>query len=465
MYLYFIKLLGRSSLRTGRPEGFIKLANSLKGHELSLKARLKLFDFASNLGMDVHKYNDILIKANDREKNFYFGDLLSGTSSQLEKLCQDTGLEWHKDLKVLDFYSKGFKNTFLNSDEIHTVDPLRPLIDFHLPRSLLVKSSDKSVRRNKRLQLEFMKNLITVFEEKKYSIRFFIQGAWGVDPAYSIYIKGGAKIICAWHVNRSNLPVDQMTHAHLLSIKYGSVPSFFTIDPVGYAGFSDYAKKSADRITSTRSEYTLREMRVLVDTIKNEITSSGLTKYGVTSDSAELNINQKYVLFVLQIPDDSVAKLCNLKTKDALRIVSNFCKKHDYMCVIRPHPKAHPNSFNLNKFRKNSHVLIDSNSSLHSSILQSEAVITCNSGVGAEALVLGKNVITFGECDYSPLTFNCGSSDELTEGLSKVLLQKEVPDNNSLTPKLFDYLYRYHVPFNDYKWIKKRICQILEDMH
>ena len=76
--------------------------------------------------------------------------------------------------------------------------------------------------------------------------------------------------------------------------------------------------------------------------------------------------------------------------------------------------------------------------------------------------MLGKKVITFGKCDYSALTYNCKSYIEINDALSNVLLLNKQPCEENYTEQLFDYLYCYHVPYDDRQFIRKRINTLLK---
>lgn len=127
---------------------------------------------------------------------------------------------------------------------------------------------------------------------------------------------------------------------------------------------------------------------------------------------------QRFVFVALQVPDDTVAQFAYFDIFDAIQILSAFYQDKDCKILVKKHPLDNRESTeqNLEKVLDLPNVhLVQGN--IHRYIEECEYVLTVNSGVGIEALLYEKPVITIGDSDYKDATINIRSTEELKQRL------------------------------------------------
>jgi diadenosine tetraphosphatase ApaH/serine/threonine PP2A family protein phosphatase len=116
-----------------------------------------------------------------------------------------------------------------------------------------------------------------------------------------------------------------------------------------------------------------------------------------------------YILLALQVPSDSVVvKHSPLSIAALLDAVSGWAEARRQRVAV----KIHPCSLDLldlvdavEQRTRGSRYVFEVRGNIHSLIAASRGVFVINSSSGFEALVHGKPVATFGDCDYRPVTF------------------------------------------------------------
>jgi len=132
--------------------------------------------------------------------------------------------------------------------------------------------------------------------------------------------------------------------------------------------------------------------------------------------------NRPYIFFPLQIPhDQSIDYFSDVTELEVVESLLNWAEKEDIPVVLKPHPvnmksmKPFEELFQRSKpvsgksswipFKKGQ-CLYWSTAHVHDLIEHAKAVYTINSGVGFEALLHLKPVVTFGRVEYDCVTFN-----------------------------------------------------------
>ncbi|RJQ51596.1 MAG: glycosyltransferase [Nitrospiraceae bacterium] len=199
------------------------------------------------------------------------------------------------------------------------------------------------------------------------------------------------------------------TDSSIINIKISYLPDFFYFDKTGYSGWAEIANRHFP-FEELPSNYVNDEFANLATTyVKNNI-----SKYFQEKRENNLRLPDKFIFLATQIEDDTVAELSYIKIYDLIRNCSEIIPRLGYDLVIKRHPycKSEMISDLLNEAGKNRHIHIV-NYSIHDLIERSAAVIVVNSGVGMEALLHLKPVITCGHSDYHWVTHVMKNPEEL----------------------------------------------------
>lgn len=130
------------------------------------------------------------------------------------------------------------------------------------------------------------------------------------------------------------------------------------------------------------------------------------SKHKIQYDNINLQ-NKKYVFFPLQVSTDvQVIINSDIKLKEAINYAKNYAKKNDIELIIKPHPaEKNMDIINYIKEIKNDYKKIYiSNFNTFNLIYNSLKVITINSTVGLEAMILNKKVEILGDSFYKHFT-------------------------------------------------------------
>ncbi len=184
-----------------------------------------------------------------------------------------------------------------------------------------------------------------------------------------------------------------------LNVKGAYLPGFFYVDRGGYSGWS--------RITDLTFEPGMidaeKARRYYHDKLWAPILSRRISKYAQPDQPPVLPAD--YIFVPLQVPGDTVLKLAHFSQED---LVATLIRDRVAPVVIKVHPVArHDFPEHVAAIRAlhdpgaGVHVV---DGHVHDLILGARVVVCTNSGVGVEALLLGRPVITCGTSDYHHLT-------------------------------------------------------------
>lgn len=186
----------------------------------------------------------------------------------------------------------------------------------------------------------------------------------------------------------------------------------FTLDKFGWG-----AKHSLSRSVDYEASI-FEEAGQLVELDLEEMIfdlKSGETKHAQTTRKGKKKIKADYIFVPLQTPRDevivehspcSVVEFVGVVTKAAMVAKRNV--------VFKIHPYARDNlaiRMAVTYAEATSKYVASCNDHVTDLILGSDAVVCQNSGVGFEALLLGKPVFTLGHCDYAQATIK-GNLDD-----------------------------------------------------
>lgn len=186
-----------------------------------------------------------------------------------------------------------------------------------------------------------------------------------------------------------------------LHVKETDRRSHFSIDTAGYSGWSDFSRlllaaPQADR--SIVEAFVARERLTLI--------AGNESKYEQPDHDPTGSAGPPHVFVALQVIDDAVQRLAHMHMFDMLEEVSLGCRSRNIPVVVKRHPLCR--SWEVDRVLRRGErrgLFTVTQESIHGLISNSCAVCVVNSSVGAEALLHGKPVYTFGASEYQAATF------------------------------------------------------------
>lgn len=182
-------------------------------------------------------------------------------------------------------------------------------------------------------------------------------------------------------------------------IKESPIVSYFSFDRLGYSGWSEFAR--SQDIRSRIAAFDLVRAEAIRASESRRQTDNNLSKYPQPVRKAGA-LQSGYVLFALQIAEDTVQKLQSLDQLDVLFQLAQTTKSRSETLVVKRHP--------LCRDSRVSHALREvgfrfsnvqiSTDSIVDLVEGASRVVVGNSGVGFEALMHRKRVFCFGRSDY-----------------------------------------------------------------
>lgn len=245
---------------------------------------------------------------------------------------------------------------------------------------------------------------------------------------------------------------------NLWRIKESYIPGFFSIDPKGYSGFSKLADMDKNYILK---DIKLNIAKKFIYNIYKTIIKKNISKYNQNIFKNNYSIPNNSVFFPLQVQNDTVLDLMSF---EFYNLLEHVCKNITYPIII----KIHPYSIDIDYLRKKILDLsliypnvILSEESVHQILPKCKCCMTINSGVGFEALLHNKPVITFGKSDYHTVTYNCDKKEMINNNLILNCIKNHNPNNT--IKFLYYYLNDYCIYYNNINLLKTRIENILNN--
>lgn len=225
---------------------------------------------------------------------------------------------------------------------------------------------------------------------------------------------------------------------------------YFTVDKVGYAGFSMLANHRP-----TWEKYLEQNLNIA------SAWSQKFCKDRTTSDksrnkqSGSFSLKEPYLFIAGQLSYDSVLSLTKIKQNVFYQEIASQAEKHGLKVVYKPHP-AEAIKKSSAKAPKNA---IISNDSIQSLISGSTAVALINSGVGIEALMYKKPIYMCGSSDYMHECKVMTTVDEIKQ------LDFTWNPNSDTIDQLLYYLHvKQYVDCYSKESIKNKILAIIENL-
>lgn len=198
-------------------------------------------------------------------------------------------------------------------------------------------------------------------------------------------------------------------------LKDAALSGYFRFDRRGYSGWSeltDLTELPAEALAAPAEE---------VDRcwqgLRQRFVEGRISKYIQSAATVPLP-SDSFIFFPLQVLDDTVAALAEIPMLRAVEVLSEALPKLGYKLVLKRHPKCRRPEVDrlLRQLVSNPNVTVY-DGSIHDVLVSAAAVVTVNSGVGFEALLHERKVITIGASEYALATHRGGTIHALIKAI------------------------------------------------
>lgn len=239
--------------------------------------------------------------------------------------------------------------------------------------------------------------------------------------------------------------------SRLLRCKESYIPSYYTMDDMGYACFSRlscHPHEFSSEITRQDPAVASAYVRQLSERLRRE----NCSKY--SQPPLEEHTLQGYIFVPLQVQSDPVSQKVLLKTSQAIEVIVSAASARGLRTIIKRHPRCKSASISklLQELENNPSVDI-STTSIHALIAKAECVVGANSGVLFEALIQGKPVISYGASEFARITQRVTSY----EGLFDAVSAPQPVDREYREKFIYWYLEKHCIKAGDVLGIKAKI--------
>lgn len=317
-------------------------------------------------------------------------------------------------------------------------------IELFLLSSLIRDLKDEGRRPYRATQLQFSQHLVSELLGLGFHVYPRLQA--GVDGATAVSLGRPA---FTWHT----IDAGREGQFHL---KIGTLFGHFIVDSKGYSGWSSIADGELHELVSDvdqdAADAHWRKLHA-------DLVEGAVSKYSQSVEPPPTGIDE-YVFLPMQVADDTVAKLADIDTSALLGAMVLWARKSGTPVVVKRHPmcKSPEVAELIGQAERAGHIRV-SNANIHQLIAGASCVVTVNSGVGAEALVQLKPVVTTGRSDYAPATHRVGTIGELHALLDE---KPGLPaDEGTIRKFLWYYTNRYSVPSSDAPALRSRLHELL----
>lgn len=290
----------------------------------------------------------------------------------------------------------------------------------------------------------FLNNLIKTIMNKDVNLTL-IPAPW---PTYGIKRQNLSKnLLLAFHAY--NMPNGGWTY------KESPIKGLYSIDRNGYSGWSDICI-NYEKYISKINRISMSSAKKIVYKYRDKI-QNGMTKYD--QDEVIEKLPDDYIFYALQVRTDSVAELTFLDSLDVLDKIAQYALEKKKYVVIKQHPWCKSSAVHtmIHNITATNPYIIVSNNDITKILANAKAVVAANSGVGLEALICGKPVISFGTSEWVNSTLLIKELDEL----NKIFDDKYyIQPNLKLIAFLLD---QYWVPVDSLNKISDKINEFISD--
>lgn len=199
------------------------------------------------------------------------------------------------------------------------------------------------------------------------------------------------------------------SHPQIFRWKIGYLDKTITFDETGYSGWSSLAKNPeivfSKKITKSMAERNFKKLQ-------NHYIAKNISKYEQTHSN--FIFPEKFIFFPLQTLNDTVMLQSNFDPFTLINHIIEMLYKKGIPLVIKRHPFCDNQLLEkiLLDYEKQKKVILF-NGSIHDALSKASTIYVINSGVGFEALMHLKPVVSFGKSDYMSVTQHITHLEEI----------------------------------------------------
>lgn len=324
------------------------------------------------------------------------------------------------------------------------MDEGRQAIELYLLSSLSRDLKDEEQRPYRSSQMKFSQHLVDLLLASGFAVYPRLQA--GIDGATPV---SAIRPALTWHT----LDTGRQGQFHL---KIGTLFGHFIIDSRGYSGWSSIADRQLP-------ELILGVDQTAADVhwqwLHDELVAGGKSKYAQGEEALPAEWGQ-YVFLPMQVANDTVARLADIDTLSLLRSLVSWARITGTTVVVKRHPMCRSREIarTIEEAELAGHIRV-SNASIHQLVAGAACVVTVNSGVGAEALLQLKPVVTTGGSDYAAATKRVRTESELYAVLDG--RNWSCASDGEIRKFLWYYTKKYMVYYDDASAIGDRLRELL----
>ena len=236
--------------------------------------------------------------------------------------------------------------------------------------------------------------------------------------------------------------------------KIGYLYKTITFDDKGYSGWSSLALNPEVIYNDKISKFTINNY---FKKLENKYIKKNISKYKQTN--IEFDFPKEFIFFPLQLFNDTVMLQSNFEPLKLFKDIVTILNKKNIQLLVKRHPLCNNTILEklLIKYEKEKKIKLF-NGSIHDAISKCTTVYVINSGVGFEALLHLKPVVTFGKSDYMSVTKHITNLNEIEKNPC-YFLDDEQRDKIKLF--LYYFINEKCVSIDNKKDIKRKITAFI----
>lgn len=204
---------------------------------------------------------------------------------------------------------------------------------------------------------------------------------------------------------------------NIIDFKCAYLNNLWYFNAGGYSGYTSIENLTQPHDLSTINEFYERVIAPASKHTKFQGYNSKNHNH-INIREVESYIPDMFILVALQVENDTAMKLKHIETDSMIRIACAVGKRMNLPVVVKKHPLGSSVGrvpVAVDTMIRESTIVVTTANIVHL-LNRAKAVFVINSGVGFEAGMKLKPVITFGKNDYSPATlYNPSSINEIVE--------------------------------------------------
>ena len=195
-----------------------------------------------------------------------------------------------------------------------------------------------------------------------------------------------------------------------------------------------------------------------MDELRERYRAENRSKY--TQPRASEPLPPRFIFVPLQVTTDPVARLASLGAPQLLSAVVEHARSRGLPVVVKRHPYCRSATLARMTRELAEHGAIQlSRGSIHDLLERASAVYTVNSGVGLEALLYRKPVVTTGDCEYQSAVTRVKD----LAALRRVMREGPTHDR-ARVDAFFSWYCGFHAPSaDDASAIARRVTRFLDE--